>query len=65
MGLFGLGCRFRNYGEGFELAGGDEGQGYEPTGARFVINVPMPDPLYRNTSREYPMFNMKDRKSVV
>ena len=36
----------------------DEGQGYKPTGARFVTNVPMPDPLYRNTSREYPMFNM-------
>ena len=52
------GIPFRNYGEGFELEGGDEGQGYKPTGARFVINVPMPDPLYRNTSREYPMFNM-------
>lgn len=49
---------FRNYGEGFELAGGDEGQGYKPTGARFVINVPMPFPLFQNTSREYPMFNM-------
>jgi YVTN family beta-propeller protein len=52
------GIPFRNYGEGFELAGGDEGKGYKPTGARFVINVPMPDPLFRNTSREYPMFNM-------
>ncbi|HTT64631.1 MAG TPA: bifunctional YncE family protein/alkaline phosphatase family protein [Bryobacteraceae bacterium] len=52
------GITFRNYGEGFELAGGDEGPGYKPTGARFVINVPMPDPLYRNTSRDYPMFNM-------
>jgi YVTN family beta-propeller protein len=51
------GVSFRNYGEGFELAGGDEGEGYKPTGARFVINVPMPDPLYRNTSRVYPMFN--------
>jgi YVTN family beta-propeller protein len=49
---------FRNYGEGFELAGGDEGQGYKPTGARFVTNVPMPSPLYQNTSRDYPMFNM-------
>jgi YVTN family beta-propeller protein len=52
------GVSFRNYGEGFELAGGDEGEGYKPTGARFVINVPMPEPLYRNTSRAYPMFNM-------
>ncbi|MEO8594399.1 MAG: alkaline phosphatase family protein [Candidatus Solibacter sp.] len=49
---------FRNFGEGFELAGVDESKGLEPTGARFLTNVPMPDPLYRNTSREYPGFNM-------
>jgi DNA-binding beta-propeller fold protein YncE len=49
---------FRNFGEGFELAGVDEGDGLEPTGARFPTNVPMPDPLYRNTSRQYPGFNM-------
>lgn len=52
------GIRFRNFGEGFELAGVDEGKGLEPTGARFLTNVPMPDPLYRNTSRAYPGFNM-------
>ncbi|MGD0360060.1 MAG: bifunctional YncE family protein/alkaline phosphatase family protein [Bryobacteraceae bacterium] len=52
------GVSFRNYGEGFELAGVDEGKGYQPTGGRFVTNVPMPDPLYRNTSRDYPVFNM-------
>jgi hypothetical protein len=49
---------FRNFGEGFELAGNDEGGGLEPTGARFFTNIPMPDPLYRNTSRAYPGFNM-------
>ena len=49
---------FRNYGEGFELAGVNEGQGLKPTGARYLTNVPMPDPLYRNTSREYPQYNM-------
>jgi YVTN family beta-propeller protein len=49
---------FRNFGEGFELAGVDESPGLEPTGARFLTNVPMPDPLYRNTSRQYPGFNM-------
>ncbi len=49
---------FRNFGEGFELAGVDEGKGLEPTGARFLTNIPMPDPLYRNTSRTYPGFNM-------
>jgi len=49
---------FYNFGEGFELAGVDEGPGLEPTGARFLTNVPMPEPLYRNTSRQYPGFNM-------
>jgi YVTN family beta-propeller protein len=52
------GVTFRNFGEGFELAGVDEGKGLEPTGARFLTNVPMPDPLFRNTSRDYPGFNM-------
>jgi YVTN family beta-propeller protein len=49
---------FLNFGEGFELAGVAEGAGFEPTGARFLTNVPMPDPLYRNTSRAYPGFNI-------
>jgi YVTN family beta-propeller protein len=49
---------FRNFGEGFELAGLDEGPGLKPTGARFFTNVPMPKPLFDNTSREYPGFNM-------
>lgn len=48
---------FLNFGEGFELAGVNEGEGIEPTGARFFTNVPMPEPLYRNTSRRYPGFN--------
>jgi hypothetical protein len=52
------GVTFRNFGEGFELAGVNEGKDLEPTGARFLTNVPMPDPLYRNTSRQYPGFNM-------
>ena len=51
------GVTFRNFGEGFELAGVNEGDRLEPTGARFLTNVPMPDPLYRNTSRNYPGFN--------
>jgi YVTN family beta-propeller protein len=49
---------FRNFGEGFELAGVEEGPGQKPTGARYMTNVPMPDPLYRNTSREYAQYNM-------
>ncbi|HEU0123980.1 MAG TPA: alkaline phosphatase family protein [Bryobacteraceae bacterium] len=48
---------FRNFGEGFELAGIEEGPGMKPTGGRFLTNVPMPDPLFRNTSREYPVYN--------
>ncbi len=48
---------FLNFGEGFELAGLNEGEGLEPTGGRFFTNIPMPDPLYRNTSRRYPGFN--------
>ncbi len=51
------GVTFRNFGEGFELAGNEEEPGEKPTGARFLTNVPMPEPLYRNTSREYPGFN--------
>ena len=52
------GISFFNFGEGFELAGNREEPGEKPTGARFLTNVPMPDPLYRNTSRDYPGFNM-------
>lgn len=51
------GVSFRNYGEGFELASIDEGPGLKPTGGRLMTNVPMPDPLYRNTSREYAQYN--------
>jgi DNA-binding beta-propeller fold protein YncE len=51
------GITFRNFGEGFELAGNEEEPGEKRTGARFLTNVPMPTPLYLNTSREYPGFN--------
>ncbi|MBK7597950.1 MAG: hypothetical protein IPJ07_05255 [Acidobacteria bacterium] len=49
---------FRNYGEGFELGGIEEEADYEPTGARFPVNYPMPQPLYQNTARDFPTFNM-------
>ncbi len=48
---------FRNYGEGFDLPGGKEGGGLQPTGTRLAVNVPMPEVLFQNTSRAYPMFN--------
>lgn len=53
------GLPFRNYGEGFEFAGIAEDEDTLPTGARLPVNIPMPDPLFRNTSRDYPGFNMK------
>ncbi|HTE19241.1 MAG TPA: alkaline phosphatase family protein, partial [Armatimonadota bacterium] len=49
---------FRNYGEGFEFAGVDEGEGNGPTGAREVVNIPMSKVLFDNTCREFPIFNM-------
>lgn len=52
------GIRFRNYGEGFELPGVIEEADEHPTGAREVVNIPMPKPLYDNTCREFPIFNM-------
>jgi YVTN family beta-propeller protein len=48
---------FRNYGEGFDLPGGEGGEGLQPTGLRESINVPMPKALFDNTSRAYPTFN--------
>jgi YVTN family beta-propeller protein len=49
---------FRNYGEGFEFAGVDEGEHNGKTGAREVINMPMSKVLWDNTCREFPIFNM-------
>ena len=48
---------FRNYGEGMELPGNDEGAGEYPTGSRQPVNVPMPKVLFDNTSRDFPTFN--------
>ena len=48
---------FRNYGENLELAGETEEEGSEPTGVREATNVPMPEVLFKNTSRTYPTFN--------
>ncbi len=51
------GVSFFNFGEGFELAGAEIGEGMEPTGVRFLTNVPMLEPLYGRTSRNYPGYN--------
>ncbi len=49
---------FRNYGEGFEFPGVAEDDDEHPTGAREVVNVPMPKVLFDNTDFGYPIFNM-------
>ena len=51
------GVSFRNYGEGFELAGTDEGPGLKPTGTKFFTNIPIPKPLYDRTCWDYPGYN--------
>ncbi len=50
---------FRNYGESLEMPDDDEEADTEPTGVREVVNVPMPQVLFENTSRIYPTFNTK------
>jgi YVTN family beta-propeller protein len=52
------GVSFRNYGEGFEFAGVGEDEDEHRTGAREVVNIPMPKVLYDNTCFEFPIFNM-------
>jgi YVTN family beta-propeller protein len=52
------GIAFRNYGEGFEFPGVEEEDNEAPTGAREVVNIPMPKVLYDNTCFEFPIFNM-------
>jgi YVTN family beta-propeller protein len=48
---------FRNYGEGFEFPGVLTGEDEHPTGAREVVNIPMPKVLFDNTCFEFPIFN--------
>ena len=49
---------FRNFGMGLQLPGIHEGPGLQPAGARYSMNMPIPQPLFRNTSRGYPPANM-------
>jgi DNA-binding beta-propeller fold protein YncE len=48
---------FRNYGEGYAFPGGHGDAGFMPTGARESVNIPMPEVLFENTSRNYATFN--------
>ncbi len=51
------GVTFRNYGEGFEFPGVITDVDEQPTGAREVVNVPMPKVLFDNTCFGFPIFN--------
>ncbi len=55
--LDGHGIKFRNYGEGFEFPGVDEGAVKSKTGAGEVANYPMPKVLFENTCFEFPIYN--------
>ena len=48
---------FRNYGEGVSFPGSEGGEGLMPTGNREATNMPMPEVLFENTSRDYATFN--------
>jgi YVTN family beta-propeller protein len=48
---------FRNYGEGVSFPGSEGGEGVMPTGVREATNMPMPEVLFENTSRDYATFN--------
>ena len=49
---------FRNYGEGFEFPGVDEGEKTTRSGGFEPVNFPMPKVLFDNTCFEFPIFNM-------
>ena len=48
---------FRNWGQGYDLAGDSDDISYVPSGMRLSTNAPTPKVLFDNTSPTYPMFN--------
>jgi DNA-binding beta-propeller fold protein YncE len=48
---------FRNWGQGYDLAGDSDDISYVPSGMRLSTNAPTPKVLFDNTSRTYPAFN--------
>lgn len=52
------GISFRNYGEGFEFPGVDEGETTDKSGALEPVNFPVPRSLWNNTCWDFPIFNM-------
>ncbi len=51
------GIPFRNYGEGFEFAGQDEGAGTNRTGSFLTVNHPINRALWENTCWDFPVYN--------
>jgi YVTN family beta-propeller protein len=47
-----------NYGEGLEIEGSDEMDGAAPEGQRLLLNAPLPLPVFENSDRRYPTFNL-------
>ena len=53
------GIEFYNFGFGVEFdAGGFSDSTFKYGGVRYLVNYPMPGPLYNRTSRLFPTFNM-------
>ena len=52
------GLTMRNYGEGLEVEGGAEIDGSAPSGQRMILNVPVPEPVFASSDRNFPTFNL-------
>jgi YVTN family beta-propeller protein len=53
------GIEFYNFGFGVEFdAGSFSDPSFKNGGVRYLVNYPMPGPLYNRTSRQFPTFNM-------
>lgn len=56
--LYHHGKSFFNFGFGTELAPSYEKAEFKQMGVRYLLNHPLPGPLYDRSSRTYPTFNM-------
>ncbi|MBX7126454.1 MAG: bifunctional YncE family protein/alkaline phosphatase family protein, partial [Cyclobacteriaceae bacterium] len=57
--LFRNGKEFYNFGFGVEFdAGSFSDSTFKQGGVRYLVNYPLPGPLYDRTSRQFPTFNM-------
>lgn len=52
------GKSFYNFGFGVELAGAYSDSTLKYTGVQYMVNFPIPGPLYDKSSRKYPTYNM-------